>query len=172
LLLIYFVLDYGTTFYIGITSPGGRYYFEWLDKHLNYVTWLRNTILYGSKFFMSFLGYSTSIISAYVIKIDKGSSVQLVYSCLGYGVLSFWSAFIIANKGTIKFKLGWLLIGYSVILTSNILRICTLLIASQNKWYKPFSLDHHTTYNIIAYILVIILMFIFLKYANKKRPTV
>lgn len=168
LLLIYAVLDYGTTFFIGISSPGGKYYFKWLDQYLNYVTWLRNTILFGSKGLMVLLGYEADIITAYVIKIRNGASVQLVYSCLGYGVLSFWTAFVVANNGEIRFKIKWILIGFVVIIFSNIVRICTLLIANQNKWFKPFSLDHHTTYNIISYILIIILMFTFLKYQNKK----
>lgn len=168
LLLIYAVLDYGTTFFIGISSPGGKYYFKWLDQYFNYVTWLRNTILFGSKGLMALLGYETDVITAYVIKIRDGASVQLVYSCLGYGVLSFWTAFVVANSGKLRFKIKWILMGFSIIIFSNIVRICTLLIANQKKWYKPFSLDHHTTYNIISYILIIILMFTFLKYQNKK----
>ena len=86
-------------------------------------------------------------------KIRNGVSVQLVYSCLGYGVLSFWTAFVVANNGEIRFKVKWILIGFVVIIFSNIVRICTLLIANQTKWFKPFSLDHHTTYNIISYII-------------------
>lgn len=168
LLTIYAVLDYGTTFFIGISSPGGKYYFEWLDTYFNYVTWLRNTILYGSKILMSLLGFETILENAYVIRIVNGSAVQLVYSCLGYGVLSFWTAFVVANKGSKLFKLKWIALGFSLIIFSNIIRICTLLIANQKQWYKPFSLDHHTTYNIISYVLIIILMFIYLKYQNKK----
>lgn len=169
LLLIYFILDYGTTFFIAITGKGGKYYSAWLENNLNYVRWLRYTILYGTKGMMSVLGFETNIVSEYVIRIKGGYGVQLVYSCLGYGILSFWIAFIIANKGTKIFKTKWLLIGCFIILFSNMSRITILLISNQKKWFKPFNLDHHTFYNIIAYIIVIIMIFLFLKDAKKQQ---
>lgn len=171
LLLIYFILDYGTTFFIAITGKGGKYYSAWLDEHLNYVRWLRYVLLYGSKGIMSILGFETNIVSEFVIRIKGGWGVQLVYSCLGYGILSFWIAFILANKGKNSFKLKWLAIGCSTILFSNMLRITILLVSHHNKWYKPFNLDHHTFYNIIAYSIVIIMMLLFLKAAKKQQLT-
>jgi exosortase/archaeosortase family protein len=172
LLLLYFILDYGTTFFIGITGKGGKYYIEWLDKYVNYVRWLRYTILYGTKGLMSILGYDTNIISEFVIRIKGGYGVQLVYSCLGYGILSFWIAFVLANTGRISFKLKWLATGCSIILFSNMIRITILLIANDKKWYKPFSLDHHTFYNIIAYMIVIGMIFWFLKAVKKEQSLV
>jgi len=169
LLLLYFILDYGTTFFIGITSKGGKYYVGWLDEHLNYVRWLRYTILYGTKAIMNIIGFETNIVSEFVIRIKDGHGVQLVYSCLGYGVLSFWIAFVVANTGTKLFKAKWLALGCSIILLSNMLRIVVLLIANQKKWVKPFSLDHHTFYNIIAYILVCILILFFVKAVRKNQ---
>ncbi|MCU0322516.1 MAG: archaeosortase/exosortase family protein [Chitinophagaceae bacterium] len=169
LLRLYFILDYGTTFFIAVTGKGGKYYIEWLDVNLNYVRWLRYIILYGTKAIMTVLGFETNIVSEYVIRIKGGYGVQLVYSCLGYGILSFWIAFVVANKGRTFFKAKWLALGCSVILFSNMLRITVLLVANQNKWYKPLSIDHHTFYNIIAYIIVIIMMLYFLKAARKEQ---
>lgn len=169
LLLIYFILDYGTTFFIAITGKGGKYYSALLDSYFNYVRWLRYTILYGTKGIMSILGFETNIVSEYVIRIKGGYGVQLVYSCLGYGILSFWIAFITANKGTKMFKIKWLLIGCFIILFSNMLRITILLISNQKKWFKPFNLDHHTFYNIVAYSIVIIMMLLFLKAAKNQH---
>ena len=172
LLLLYFILDYGTTFFIAVTGKGGKYYVEWLDVNLNYVRWLRYIILYGTKAIMSVFGFETNIVSEFVIRIKGGYGVQLVYSCLGYGILSFWIAFIVANKGRKLFKAKWLAIGCSIILFSNMLRITILLIANQRKWIKPLSLDHHTFYNIIAYIIVIIMIMYFLKAAKKEQGLV
>ncbi len=171
LLLLYFIFDYGTTLFIGVTGTGGRYYSYTLDHYFNYVSWLRNIILHGSNSMMHLLRFDTTIVSEYLIGIKHGAAVQLVYSCLGYGVLSFWAAFIIANKGTLKFKAIWLCFGFFVIIFSNIVRVCILLISKQQKWYKPFEFDHHTTYNIIAYLLVLMLMFFFLKVLKQKSAS-
>ena len=163
LLIVYAVLDYGTYAFIGVTSPNGKYYISFFDKYLNYVNLLRFIILSISQFWMSVLGYETNLQDAYTLKVANGASVRLVYSCLGYGVISFWIAFIAANKANIYFKIKWLLIGIFFILFSNTIRISVLLVAHENKWPKVFDIDHHTVYNIINYALLIILIFIFQK---------
>jgi hypothetical protein len=35
--------------------------------------------------------------------------------------------------------------------------------------YKPFSIDHHTFYNIVAYLIVIAMMFLYLKQLKKQQ---
>ena len=169
LLIVYAVLDYGTYAFIGITSPDGKYYVSFFDKYLNYVKALRLIILAGSQFWMSVLGYETYLEDAYTIKVVNGASVRLVYSCLGYGVISFWIAFIAANQAHLLFKLKWLLIGIFVIVFFNIIRISVLLLANENKWPKVFNIDHHTVYNIINYVLLIILIFIFQNQLTKMK---
>jgi exosortase/archaeosortase family protein len=168
LLVLYLVLDYGTHFFIGITAPGG-YYVEWLDKYFNYVNWLRSFLLNSAKYLMGLFGYDAYLASPILIRIKHGAGVQLVYSCLGYGVLSFWIAFVVVNKAKLLFKIKWLVGGLAIILLSNILRICILLIALQKKMYKPFSIDHHTFYNIVAYLIVIAMMFLYLKQLKKQQ---
>ena len=118
---------------------------------------------------MSVLGYETYLEDAYTIKVVNGASVRLVYSCLGYGVISFWIAFIAANQANIYFKLKWLVIGIFFIIFSNTIRISFLLIANENKWPKVFNIDHHTVYNIINYVLLIILIFIFQNQLTKMK---
>ena len=34
--------------------------------------------------------------------MKDGTGVNIVFSCVGYGVMSFWGAFVIANKGQWK----------------------------------------------------------------------
>ena len=169
LLVVYVVLDYGTYAFIGITTPDGKYYVSFFDEYFNYVKVLRLIILAGSQFWMSVLGYETYLQDAYTIKVVNGASVRLVYSCLGYGVISFWIAFIAANQVNIYFKLKWLVIGIFFIIFSNTIRISFLLIANENKWPKVFNIDHHTVYNIINYVLLIILIFIFQNQLTKMK---
>ncbi|MBW7953081.1 MAG: hypothetical protein H3C56_11160, partial [Chitinophagaceae bacterium] len=95
--------------------------------------------------------------------------VRMVYSCIGYGVLCFWTAFILVNKGKFWFKTKWLISGLIIIFITNVLRVVVLLIALQKKMFKPFTLDHHTFYNIVAYLIVIGMMLLFLKQLKKQQ---
>lgn len=169
LLLIYFVLDYGTTFFIGITSPGG-YYISWLDKYFNYVNGLRNIILYGAKAIMQVLNYDVYMPNVYTLRVKGGSAVHMVYSCLGYGLISFWIAFVLATAEIKRsMKLKWLLLGTSIIVLSNMVRVAILLLAVHKKWAKPVNLEHHTFYNYVVYAIIIGFMLLFLRRVNKEQ---
>jgi exosortase/archaeosortase family protein len=80
-----------------------------------------------------------------------------MYACLGYGVLSFWFAYIIANKGNIFFKVQWILIGFAIINISNMFRIAFILIANYEHWPLHLNIEHHFFYNIISYSLLLLL---------------
>lgn len=163
-----FILLYGGTYaFIGITAPGGKIYNEWLSLHLNYVNWLRAIILHGASFFTNLYGFVTVVPDDYTVSIPQLASVRIVYSCLGYGVLSFWIAFIMANEVTNKMKLKWGIGGMILILVSNMVRISFLLIGTAKKWPTLFKVDHHTVYSICNYLLIIALIFFFNKRVNK-----
>ncbi len=147
---------------IGISAPGG-YYVPFIEKYLNYVLWYRSFLLHGVSSVMSIFGYNTILVSIFVIKIVNANSVQLVYSCLGFGVLSFWVAFVLANEGKIFFKLKWALTGFFLISFCNILRISFILIATNKDWMQFLPLEHHTTYNIISYGILMILIYFYTK---------
>ena len=167
-----FLLLYGGTYaFIGITAPGGGYYNKWLSENLNYVNWLRYTILYGASFLTHLVGFETIVPDGYTIRIPHLASVRIVYACLGYGVLSFWVAFIVANKVPIKMKLIWGLLGITLIIVSNMIRISVLLIASAKKWPTLFKVDHHTVYSICNYLLIILLVYLFSKKAIKANKS-
>lgn len=107
------------------------------------------------------LGYETVVTDPYHIKFVNGKSVQLVYSCLGVGVSCFWFAFVVANKGTFLKKTCWVLGGVLGIWLINVTRISmTLIYANQNKEF-PFGLDNHTFFDILAYIAIFLMMFLY-----------
>jgi exosortase/archaeosortase family protein len=167
-LLLFSLLYYGTFFFIGITAKGGIY-IEWLDKYFNYVRWLRNLLLYGSKLIVELLGYTATIKNAYNVQINNTNSVVLVYNCLGYGVISYWIAFIVTNNGSIKFKLIWLMAGIIGITLSNMIRIAVILIAVYSKWKLSFNIEHHAFYNILSYGIIILLSLTYLKQLKTKN---
>lgn len=159
-IICYCILYYGTQGVIGLTSPGG-YYSPFIHDHLNYIVWVRFTLLYCSKLLLAVLGYHTFIDHIYTLRIYGGHGVHIVYSCLGFGVMSFWIAFIFANKTSWQKKIRWGIAGVVSIFFINILRISLLLIAVNNNGANALHVDNHLLFNIAAYILIFTMIYLF-----------
>jgi exosortase/archaeosortase family protein len=159
-IICFCVLYYGTFVLIGLATPGG-YYSPFVHDYFNYIGWLRFALLYCSKIVLSLLGYNTFIYGFYSLRTYNGPGVHLVYSCIGYGIMSFWIAFIFANEARWQKKTKWIVAGLLSIFIINVVRISLLLIAVNNKWPNHFNLDNHTLFNIAAYILIFILIYFF-----------
>ena len=139
----------------------GNYYSAFVDHYLDYPSALRQSLLQGSVVFLKLIGYNTVITDAYHLQLINGRWVQLVYACLGIGVMSFWLAFVLANKGRIVKKMIWVLLGLICIWLINVFRISLVLLANNNHAKMPFGLDNHTFFNILAYGAVFLLMFLY-----------
>jgi exosortase/archaeosortase family protein len=159
-LLSFCILYYGTLAVIGLAAPGG-YYSPFIHNYLNYVGWLRFALLSCSKLVLTILGYHIFINGLYTIMLYGGHGVHIVYSCIGYGIMSFWVAFIFANKGKWQKKIKWIAGGVALIFSINVVRISLLLIAINKQWSTPFNINHHTLFNIVAYVAIFILMYFF-----------
>ena len=161
-LVLFLGLHYFNEFYIGITAPGGLYV-PFLEHHLDYVAWIRHSILWGSMNLSGLFGYESYIDGPFHLRSVTGPGVQMVYSCIGLGVMSFWAGFVLAHEIKWKKKIGWTLLGLIVIWIVNCFRVTVILAATVNKWNPSKYLDHHDTFNIIAYVCVFILIIIFIK---------
>ena len=166
--LIIFIISFLLSYYffkgyISITDQLSLNFMPFVFEHLNIVKGYRNFLLQGSKYFVESFGYTTNIHDDYFIKINNKNQVQIVYSCLGFGVISFWISFILSNVGSYLFKFLWLVGGIIILSFLNILRLSLILI--WNYWNYPplFPIDHHTTFNIFSYILIFLLMLGYLK---------
>lgn len=169
LFLLLFGLQYGFhEMYIGITSPGGSTYNRFLEQHLNYINWVRSSILHGANVIAHLLGYDTFINPPFKLQIGR-YTVTMVYSCIGFAVMSFWIAFVIAHSARFKKKLLWTAGGVLAIWTINCLRVALLLIANYNRWNAFRIIDHHTLFNIAAYLLIFIMIYFFTK---KEKSTI
>ncbi len=157
---IFCILFYGTIGVIGLTSPGG-YYSPFLDHYFNYVAWLRSSLLYGAKILLSFCGFETWVRNIYNLQMLHGRGVHIGFDCLGYGVMSFWAAFIIANEGSVLKKVKWIVGGLLLIWVINVLRISLLLVAINKHWAMPLGLNHHTWFNIVAYSCIFAMIYTF-----------
>src|SRR5450759_2374683 len=115
---IFCIFYFGTVAVIGLSVPQG-YYSPFVAHYLNYIDWLRTSLLLTSKGLLSLLGYQTYIADKYDLIMKNGIGIRMVYSCIGYGVMSFWAAFVLANKGSWIKKLKWLLAGWLAIWIIN-----------------------------------------------------
>ena len=116
------------------------------------------------------LGFSVYLKDVYTIKLQNGLGVHVGYDCIGYGVMSFWAAFIFANSGSFIKKLQWMAGGLLLIWIVNVVRITLMLIAVNRKWSSPFNLDNHTLFNIAAYTIIFTMIYCFDR-AKKKDLT-
>ena len=165
--MLFGILYYGTIAWIGIAAPGGIYS-PFIENYLDYVSWIKYSLMYASKFYVGLFGIETYFAPEYVIRFVNGRGVLIAMDCVGYGVYSFWLAYTIANPGTVKRKLLWSLGGVFLLWFINSLRIALFLTAVNKDWPMPFGLDHHTWFNIFAYLAIFTMMYFF----EKSQPKV
>lgn len=176
-ILVFLLCYYGTLAVIGLTAKEGGYYSAFISNYLDYVSWIRESLLYGSKFVLGLFGVQTYLASQYNLRMVNGRGIIIVYECVGYGIMSFWTAFIVASSGAFKRKFFWWASGILIFWLLNVSRLSLLLVATNKNWAIPFGWDHHTWFNMIAYIAIIIMIYFFEKksggsknsaYADKK----
>lgn len=151
--LILFATFYGFNIaYIGITSPG-KLYFPFLDQHFNYIALWRNLYIATAAKILELMGHAvyTTDIS---LKVQGHSGFKLVYSCLGYGIMSCFSAFVLSFPKPIQSRLKFLCVGLVLILSLNLCRMIIIAL-----FYNPqitiISVNHHDIFNGILYIAVL-----------------
>jgi exosortase/archaeosortase family protein len=151
---------YTAQFITGLAVPGGLYS-PFVEKYFNVAAWQRSSLILSTKWFVGLFNFETIRINEYVLRIKNSNGIRLVYSCLGFGVMSFWIAYITASAAKIKIKIKWLLGGLFLIWIINVLRISMVLVASYKGWKYPLGLDHHTWFNIVAYFTIFAMMYFF-----------
>jgi exosortase/archaeosortase family protein len=159
---------FGTLGVIGLSTPDNAYS-PFVANHLNFINPLRYSLLCGAKLLLSAFGYTTHLTSQFVLTMESGNGIRMVYSCVGYGVMSFWAAFIIANKGSIIKKMSWVGFGLAALWAINVLRVSILLVAINKNWPIPLGWDHHTWFNIIAYAAIFLMIYFYDRSSKRKK---
>lgn len=165
-LLLFLIFYFGTLFMIGLGAPGGLYV-PFVDHYLDYVSGISHTLVAGTRGLLQIAGIETYSLPNFIVRITGGTGVRIAFDCVGYGVMSFWLAFVVASKGVAWRKAVWVLVGWLVIWFININRIALLLLAYNRGWDMPLGIDHHTWFNIVAYGAIFIMMYIFDKESRK-----
>lgn len=162
-IVLFLAFYYLNIVFFSITSHG-RHYTPWFAEHLNYIKWLRDFLIWCSAAILKCFGFAV-VTNDYSLLVAGKGMITLVYSCLGLGVMSFFSAFVLAFPKPLKAKLIFLLIGLMVIQSLNIARFVFLAIF----WDKKGSqiIDHHTIFNALIYILIGISLYFWVKADNR-----
>lgn len=167
-IIIFLLLYYFNELFIGITGEGGRFYSSFLDQHLNYIRWLRESIIYFSSLVLSIFNYDT-IRLPYHLKIIDGVRVGVGYSCLGYGIMSFQIALALSYPFKYLVRRTYLIAGLLIIYILNILRITAVGIAYTE--LSNINIDHHFIFNIISYFVIFAMMVIAIRFNEKYENT-
>jgi len=157
---VFAIAYFGTLAWIGLASPG-NYYSPFIDHYLDYVAWMRFSLLHGSKFLLSIFGYATTTPDAYTLQMVGGRGIHIGYDCIGYGVMSFWLALMVANKGSFKTKFIWILGGSLLLWFINIIRISLFLLSLNKHQTMPFGIDNHLFFNITAYAGIFVMIYFY-----------
>jgi len=164
-LLLFLLFYYFNILFFGITSPGSHYY-PFLADYLNYIQGLRWVLLSSSAKVLGWLGFTAIHNGTELLVAGKGIIV-LVYSCLGLGLISFFSAFVIAYPKKLKQKLIFLIAGILGIELLNVIRFVLLALF----WNKKANqiIDHHVIFNITLYIIIMITLYFWVKQNDKAK---
>ena len=149
-----------TKLVIALAAPDGKYYSSIIDNYFDYVSWLKLSYMNGASWVASAYGYSTIHMPDFILIIKGGRGVHIAYDCIGYGVMSFWLAYVLSSDSVLKIKLIWSIIGLVLIWLINVIRIGFFLVAINKGWNMPLNIDHHTWFTIMAYAAIFILMWI------------
>jgi exosortase/archaeosortase family protein len=164
-IILFLLFYYFNIVFLGLTSPGNHYSI-FLATWLNYIQGLRNLLLSGSAFILRALGHDVIYNHIDLLVAGKGI-IRLAYDCLGLGVMSFFSAFVIAYPKQHRSKLLFLISGLLGVQFLNIIRF-VLLALFWSKKTNPV-IDHHTIFNIIIYILIMISLYFWVKREPRVR---
>jgi len=159
-IVLFVCFYYFNIMYLGLTSPG-NYYSSFLHHYLNYIQGLRTLLLLCSKQVLVWMGYTT-IINDEFLRVAGRNMIDVAYSCLGFGVMSFLAAFTIAYPKPIKQKVLFFIGGVLIFQLLNIIRFIVLAL-----YWKPGTskiLDHHTIFNVLIYLIILISLYFWTKH--------
>lgn len=167
--LVLFIAFYTfNLFYNGLMLPGGNYN-AYLAQHFNYVQGLRNILLNASAAGLQLLGYPTKINNYSLLAIGY-NKINLAYDCLGFGVMSFLTAFLLTypSKSKTKLKLFFILIfGFQLL---NISRFMFLALFWKGEGIGR--INHHTVFNAFIYVLLAVTLYFWIEKSTIKEASV
>jgi exosortase/archaeosortase family protein len=152
---------------IALRVPGG-YYNEWVAQHLGYADVLRTGLVRASSWVLEMCGFDNRY-DATSVHIPGVIKVRVAYVCMGFGLVAFCWAFVIAYPQPLKRKLFYIVAGTLTIITLNIIRIAGLTMIFATKAFRVDHDGHHTAFNIVVYIFLFLLVVRMMNEGTKNR---
>lgn len=164
---LFSLLYYFNIFFMGITAPG-NYYSPFFNENLNYIREFRSVLIAISAAVLRLFDYTVFTSDTTLHALNVGG-INVVYSCLGFGVMSFFIAFVVAwPEKSWKNKLWFIPAGLLFIQTLNIARFILITLFWRNSPYRNL-VDHHTLFNFILYALLLAMIFFWINSSDKKQ---
>lgn len=158
---------YFNIFYMGITAPG-NYYSPFLEQHLNYIRGFRHILIAISAWVIRIAGYQVFTSDTTLHALNAGG-INVVYSCLGFGVMSFFVAFVLAwPEKSFKNKLLFIPLGLILIQVLNIARFIMITLFWRESPYRSI-IDHHTLFNFVLYVILLATIYFWINSHSKKQ---
>jgi exosortase/archaeosortase family protein len=158
--LLFCLLYFGTSFWIALAAPGG-YYSPFVEQHLDFISGIKHSLIWGVKTIFKVLGYETTTEPGFIISVKDKRGIVIAMNCVGYGVYSVWAAYVVANDRNLWKTAGWVIGGLLLLWVINTFRISLFLLAINKGWPMPLGIDHHTWFNIFAYAAIFLMMYFF-----------
>jgi exosortase/archaeosortase family protein len=169
LILFYLILNYFFIACQGMTLPGGTFYSPFILEHFDFISTFRRFLLWGGAQFASLIGYPSGY-SDYYLFVYGGARVRMVYSCLGFGLMSAYAALVLAWPAKWFYQLISLMIGWITIILLNMVRLGGLAVLYTTGNYGFFKyVNHHDLFNIIVLVTVFLMFVIHIKYSAGKK---
>ena len=158
--VLFALFYYFNILFFGLTQPG-HHYSSFLASRLNYIAGLRHILLKSSAAILNLLGFA-AITNDYDLLVAGHGTLQVVYSCLGLGVISFFAAFVLAYPKKWRPRIIFLIAGIIGIEFLNVLRLVLLAIFWDKK--SDHIIDHHTIFNILLYLIIALVLYFWVKH--------
>jgi exosortase/archaeosortase family protein len=163
LLFFYFLFSQGNLFMNSVMNEGGKYYNAFISENLNYIQGLRTILIVPAVWIIKIFGFY-AIYNEMDVMVVNGPLLRVNYSCLGLGVMSFFTAFVIAFPANVKAKFRLFVIGMIMIYVLNVGRIAGLgVLLGFFKSQRDNFTYHHEIFNIIVYICIFLLLYLYIK---------
>ena len=161
--LDYLLFSQGNLFMNSVMSEGSKYYNAYLAQNFDYIQGLKNALILPAVWLIKGVGFY-AIYNEMDVMVVNGPYLRVNYSCLGLGVMSFLTAFIIAFPAKLKSKIWLFIFGIIMIYVLNILRIAGLgILLKVFRSQRDNFTYHHEVFNIIVYIIIFILLYFWIR---------
>ena len=168
LFVLYILFSQGNLFMYSVMTPTGRFYNPNIAEHFDYIQGLKTALIKPAVWIIKLFGFY-AIHNEMDVLVVNGPYLRINYSCLGLGVMSFLAAFVLAFPASWKSTIKMLIIGLLTIYILNVCRIAGLgllfgFFQSQRNYFDY----HHEIFNVIVYIIIFVMLYIWIRRNTKK----